>query len=80
MAFEIWARAQAKWRGVFVYAALHAAMQFVTTLISSGTSSPGLGLFASLAGAATGIYCLVMLWQLLFADREGDDSWPPIWS
>jgi hypothetical protein len=80
MAFEIWSRAQAKWRGILVYVGLQVAMRLVTALIYDGTSSAGLRVFASLAGAATGIYCVLQMWNLLLSDQPGDESWPPLWS
>lgn len=81
MAFSLWARAQAKWRAILVYTALQTVMRFVTTYIyHEAAASPGLRLFASVALAATSIYCLVQTTLLLTSDRDGDDSWPPVWS
>lgn len=80
MAQEIWARATAKWRGILVYSLLQACMRFTTELIYRTAPTPGLRMYASLAGLATSIYTLIHLWKLLMTDEEGDANWPPIWS
>lgn len=80
MAFEIWARATTKWRGILVYILLQAAMRFVTAVILMQGPSQGLRIFASLAGLATSIYCMVRMWTLLLKDEDGDENWPPLWS
>lgn len=80
MAFEIWARATTKWRGILVYILLQASMRFVTGVILMQGPSQGLRLFASLAGLATSIYCMVRMWTLLLRDEAGDENWPPLWS
>jgi hypothetical protein len=80
LAQEIWARATAKWRGILVYSLLQACMRFTTTLIYQSAHTPGLRMYASLAGLATSLYTLVRTWQLLMTDTEGDENWPPIWS
>lgn len=80
MAYDIWARATSKWRAMLVYVGLNAAMRFVTALIYTQSPSPGIRFFASVASAATGIFCLVQMWRLLTQDQDGDEAWPPIWS
>lgn len=81
MAFSLWARAQSKWRAILVYTVLQTIMRFVSTYIyHEAATSPGLQLFSSLALAATSTYCLVQITLLLTTDRDGDESWPPVWS
>lgn len=80
MAYEIWARAQAKWRGIVVFALLQAAMRFVSALIFAQSPSAGVQLYASLALAATSTFCVVQMWRLLTRDEAGDESWPALWS
>lgn len=80
MAMEIWARATTKWRGILTYVLLQAAMRFVTSVILMSADTRGLRLYASLAGLATSIYCLVSMWKLLLSDAPGDENWPPLWS
>lgn len=80
MAFEIWARATAKWRGIVVYVLLQAAMRVVTSWIYLEAPTQGWRLYASLAGLATSIYCVSRMWRLLMADEPGDEDWPPLWS
>jgi hypothetical protein len=80
MAFDIWMRATAKWRGIVTYALLQAAMRFVTSYIFVAAESPGLKLYASLAGLFTSIFCLTQTWLLLTRDRPGDEGWPPLWA
>lgn len=80
MLFEIWARAQAKWRGILVYALLNIAARLVTDYIYHQSNSKGLRIFAALAGLATAIFCLVQTWRLLTKDIDGDQDWPPLWA
>jgi len=80
MAQEIWARALAKWRGILVYALLQAVTRFVTAYIYHEAAVPGLRLYASLASLATSIFCFLQIWNLLTADQDGDEAWPPLWS
>lgn len=80
MAFDIWARAQAKWRGILVYALLQLSMRLATAFILAAEPAPVIRVYANLANAAMGIFCLVNIWQLIMQDREGDQSWPPLWS
>ncbi|HYF91457.1 MAG TPA: hypothetical protein VD969_04345 [Symbiobacteriaceae bacterium] len=80
MAYEIWARATAKWRGVLTYIVLQAAMHFVTSVILMSADTQGLRLYASLADLATSVYCLIRMGQLLLTDAPGDEDWPPLWS
>lgn len=80
MAYDIWARATSKWRGIVVYVLLQAAMRFVTQVIIMEAPSRGYHLYASLAGLATSIYCLISLGRLLLRDEPGDENWPPLWS
>jgi hypothetical protein len=79
MAFDIWQRAQAKWRGLLVYVLLEAVMRVVTTFIQQRAESSGLLLYAAAVSIATAIFCLVQEYRLLMTDQEGDDAWPPIW-
>lgn len=55
-------------------------MRIVTGVILLQDPERGYRLFASLAGLATSIYCLVMMWRLLMSDHDGDEEWPPLWS
>lgn len=80
MLYDIWARAQAKWRGIVVYSLLQAVTRFITAVIYHQSGSPGLQLYASVVSLATNLFCVFSLWRLLTADSEGDESWPPIWS
>lgn len=80
MLYDIWARAQAKWRGIVVYTLLQAVMRFVTNVIYYHTESSGWQLYASLVSLCTSMFCVWSLWQLLTEDQEGDQTWPPIWS
>jgi hypothetical protein len=80
MAFDIWARAQLKWRGILVYTLLQAITRFVTQFIYTQSTHPALQLYASLVLLATTCFCLHRFYQLLTLDRDGDDAWPPIWS
>lgn len=80
VAFEIWARATAKWRGMLVYILLQATMRFVTSVILMQEPTQGLRLYATLAGVATSIYCMVRMWTLMLKDEPGDENWPPLWS
>ena len=80
MAYEIWARAQAKWRAIVVFALLQAGMRFVSGLIFTQSPSAPVRLYASLALLATSTFCVVQMWRLLTRDEPGDESWPPLWS
>jgi hypothetical protein len=80
MAFDIWLRAQAKWRGVVVYTLLEAVSRAVTDYIYQAAGSRELRLYALIAGLATTIFCLTQTVLLLMKDRDGDDAWPSIWS
>ena len=80
MAHDIWARAQAKWRGIVVYTVLQAAMRFVTALINAQSPTAIVKLYASLALLATTVFTLVQMYRLLTRDEPGDEAWPPIWS
>ncbi len=80
MLLDIWARATAKWRGILVYAVLHACNRFVNTYIMTVADTPGIRLYGALACAATSLFCLVQILLLLTTDRPGDEAWPPIWS
>jgi hypothetical protein len=77
---DIWARAQAKWRGILAYSVLQAAMRFVTALIMAHEPLAIVRLYASLALLATTIFTLVHMYRLLTRDEPGDEAWPPIWS
>lgn len=79
MAFDIFMRVQAKWRGILVYSLLQAVTHFVTQVIYYGAAEPRLRLFANLVSLATTIYCLINTAALLMRDREGDEQWPPLW-
>lgn len=80
VAFDIWARATAKWRGLLVYTALSMAMRIVTALIFAGDPTLGIRLFAAAASVATTVFCLTQTWRLLMSDSDGDEEWPPLWS
>lgn len=80
MAFELWARATAKWRGLLVYTALSTAMRIVAALIFSQDPTLGIRLFVAAASVATTLFCLIQTWQLLMSDNPGDEDWPPLWS
>lgn len=80
MMHEIWARAQAKWRGILVYTLLNGMTRFVTDYIYYQSGSQGLRMYAALAGLATAIFCLVQTWQLVMEDKDGDQTWPTLWA
>lgn len=79
MAFDIWARATAKWRGILVYILLQAVTDAVTKVIRFESEEPRIRLFASLVAIATTVFCLVNTILLLVRDRDGDEDWPPLW-
>ncbi|HYG58997.1 MAG TPA: hypothetical protein VD902_13135 [Symbiobacteriaceae bacterium] len=80
MAHDIWARAQAKWRGILVFALLQLSMRVATAFILAAEPAPGIRIYANLANAALGIYCLLSIWRLIMSDQEGDEAWPQLWS
>lgn len=80
MLFDLWTRAQAKWRGLLVYSLLQATTRFVTSVIYHEAETSGLRLYSSCVALATTVFCLTQLWLLLTTDRDGDEAWPPIWS
>lgn len=80
MLFDIWNRATAKWRGIVVYALLQAATRFVTSVISYKADTAGWKLYAAGVSIAVSLFTITRMWQLLTADAEGDEEWPPIWS
>lgn len=80
MAFDIFLRVQAKWRGILVYHLLSGFTSFVTRVIFFEAEDPRLKLFANFVAVATTLYCIINTALLLFKDREGDEGWPPLWS
>lgn len=80
MAFDLWARAQSKWRGILVYTALQAAMRFVSAFIyGRALHVPGLQLYASVVQLATSVFCFTQILRLLTTDEDGDEAWPSLW-
>lgn len=79
MAFDIFLRIQAKWRGLLVFYLLQAVTNFVTRVIYYEADDARLRLFANLVAIATSLYCFINNALLLLRDREGDDKWPALW-
>ncbi|MFZ5824253.1 MAG: hypothetical protein ACOY94_07995 [Bacillota bacterium] len=79
MAFEIFMRAQAKWRGILVYILLQSVTHFVTRVIFYEAGDPRLRLFANLVSVATTVFCFVNIVRLVTRDSEGDEEWPRLW-
>lgn len=79
MAFDIFARVQAKWRGLMVYMLLQAITHFVTRVIHFEAEDARIRLWANLVSIATTLYCFINTALLLLRDREGDEQWPNLW-
>lgn len=79
MAFDIFVRVQAKWRGLLVYMLLQAFTHLATRLIIYKTPDSQVQLVANLVSLVTTLYCLINTSMLLFRDQDGDENWPPLW-